>query len=497
MTKYILRRLLRSVFSIVVVVGIVFTLIYSLIPRQNIFNNDTTYNKYKAGDERKQYELQQYDKFGYIEYVTLVDYCYATYETGTEEYTNCTKVVKDQTNPEIERFTNYYKSKNYTVGFYTTGVPYAYKDVSPIKMLFNWILNIIEIDHPNKVVDKNNPDLERKIYFGTDWNGKPAILCSGCESKYLYYFDNKFPFLHTNLFKINLGESFPTFQGNSVLDVITDRQNENVKREVTFPTGEVANTALIEYSCKYKSLLSSQDKRRFLDNYAECDSYKSDPSMIGTSFLIGVISTILAYLLGFPIGLFMAKNKNKVVDKIGIAYIIFIISVPSLAYIFMFSRVGSWFGLPVKYAQFGAHNPLSYILPIISLALPSVAGLMMWMRRYMIDQSLSDYVKFARAKGLSESSIFSKHIMRNAIIPIVHGIPGAILGSLTGAIITERVYAVPGMGKMLTDAINAYNNQMVIALTFIFTSLSVFSLLLGDILMTIVDPRITFTENGR
>ena len=87
--------------------------------------------------------------------------------------------------------------------------------------------------------------------------------------------------------------------------------------------------------------------------------------------------------------------------------------------------------------------------------------------------------------------------MRNAIIPIVHGMPMAILGSLTGAIITERVYAVPGMGKMLTSAINEYNNSMVIGLAFIFTALSVFSLLLGDILMTIVDPRITFSEKER
>ena len=152
--------------------------------------------------------------------------------------------------------------------------------------------------------------------------------------------------------------------------------------------------------------MSDNEKLRFVDNYANCDSYLRDPSMMSTSFIIGVIATILAYIIGLPLGIYMARNKNKLFDKIGIAYIVFIISVPSLAYIFMFSRIGSnIFNLPVKFPQYGAQNIISYILPIISLTLPSIAGLMMWMRRYMIDQSLSDYVKFARAKGLSESSI--------------------------------------------------------------------------------------------
>jgi oligopeptide transport system permease protein len=121
---------------------------------------------------------------------------------------------------------------------------------------------------------------------------------------------------------------------------------------------------------------------------------------------------------------------------------------------------------------------------------------MMWIRRFMIDQTSSDYVKFARSKGLTETEIFSKHILRNAIIPIVHGIPMSIVGTLTGAIITERVYAVPGMGKMLTSSINAFDNSLIVALTFIFTALSVLALLLGDILITFVDPRISFVESG-
>jgi len=123
-----------------------------------------------------------------------------------------------------------------------------------------------------------------------------------------------------------------------------------------------------------------------------------------------------------------------------------------------------------------------------------VAGRMMWMRRYMIDQSSMDYVKFARAKGLSENEIFYKHIFRNAIGPIAHGIPGAIIFCISGALITEGVYSIPGMGKILPDSINIYNNTMVIGLTFIFTVLSILSTFLGDWLLTLVDPRISLDE---
>ena len=114
----------------------------------------------------------------------------------------------------------------------------------------------------------------------------------------------------------------------------------------------------------------------------------------------------------------------------------------------------------------------------------------------MIDQSNADYVKFARAKGLSQGEIFRSHILKNAIIPIVNGIPASIILCISGALITESAFAVPGMGKMLPDAIKTTNNNMVITLVFIFTTLSILSVLIGDILMTVVDPRISLTEKG-
>ena len=87
--------------------------------------------------------------------------------------------------------------------------------------------------------------------------------------------------------------------------------------------------------------------------------------------------------------------------------------------------------------------------------------------------------------------------MKNAIIPIAHGIPGSIVGTISGAVITESIYAVSGMGKLLPDSIKAFNNQMVIALTFLFTFLSIFSLFAGDLLVTAIDPRISLVNNAK
>ena len=218
---------------------------------------------------------------------------------------------------------------------------------------------------------------------------------------------------------------------------------------------------------------------------------------MGYSFVIGIISVIMAYLLGLPLGILMARKKDKLVDQIGTFYIVFITAVPSLAYIFLFKAIGgSLFGLPTTF-DMESTSKLMYVLPVVSLALPSIASLMKWMRRYMIDQMNSDYVKFARSGGLTESEIFTKHIMKNAVIPIVQGLPGSILGALTGAIITERVYVVPGAGNLLTQAINRYDNGVIVGVTLFYAVLSVVSIILGDILMSMVDPRISFSTKDR
>ena len=219
-------------------------------------------------------------------------------------------------------------------------------------------------------------------------------------------------------------------------------------------------------------------------------------SKMGYSFVIGIIAVILSYLIAVPMGIGMALKKDKLLDKLGTFYIVFITAVPSLAYIFMFKAIGNAAGLPTTFDML-APTWLMYVLPIISLSLPSIASTMKWLRRYMIDQMNSDYVKFARSGGLSEGEIFRKHILKNAIIPIVHGLPGSVLFAMTGAIITERVYVVPGAGNLLTTAINKYDNGVIVGVALFYAILTVASVIIGDVLMAAMDPRISFTAKER
>ncbi len=494
---YYWKRILRSLVSVFFVIMIVFVMVYSLVPRDRIFSNDS--NLVKLGgkpDEKLQYQMRTWQKLGYLTYADMTTYCGSQYEVASDEIKAC--LVSGSS--EESDFVAYYESKGYTVQYMPVSQsPIASKDIPLLERMGKWFSNLISFDNTNSVQDTNNPDLERGISVGSTPTGGFAIKCSGCTNKYLFYTDSKFPFIHQNWISMNLGTSYPTYDGLQVLDVIGQTQGKEKLSEMTFETGKVTKSAISLTSCTYKSTLDRLDKDKFTDNYANCSTVKQDPSMISTSLIMGVIALILSYGIGLPVGIKMAKSKDKFSDKLGMAYIIFIISVPSLAYIFIFRYIGAnLFGLPTSFATKGAQEFTSWILPTVSLALPSIASLMLWMRRYMVDQMNSDYVKFAKAKGLSQSEIFNKHIFRNAVIPIAQGIPTNLAACITGAIITESVYAVPGMGKMLPDAIKSYNNSMVIALAFIFTFISVFAVFLGDVIITKIDPRITLSnKEGR
>ena len=492
---YIWRRLLRSLISILIIMLIVFTMVYTLVPRDNIFFEDETYRKLGGkSDDKTEYMYSTWQKLGYLDYVRINDYCLSLYEAGSEDMIRAI----EPDSKESQDFVANYSAKGYTVAKYQqSGRYYAYKDIPVIVRMVFWLRDLISIDTPWSVQDPTNPELERKLYFGKTPTGGLALIGSGTNHKYLLYTDSRFPFIHQNIIHLNFGTSYPTYRGLNVLTVLFQSQGTEVKRHVTFETGYEMDSGINFGTLRYKSVLDRMDKKKFVDHYATFEVDKSQPSMIGTSFIMGIFSLVLAYLIGLPVGLLMARRKDKLADKIGMVYIIFIIAVPSLAYIYLFRYLGTTlFNLPSVFTTYGPGDVRSWILPIISLALPSIASLMLWTRRYVVDQMNSDYVKFAKSKGLNQREIFNRHILKNAIIPIAQGIPASLAGCITGAIITESIYSVGGMGKMLPNAINQYNNVMIVALAFIFSSVSVLSVLAGDIVLTKVDPRISLSEKA-
>ena len=143
---------------------------------------------------------------------------------------------------------------------------------------------------------------------------------------------------------------------------------------------------------------------------------------------------------------------------------------------------------------FNESRPSTWILPVLSLSIGNIAYYAMWLRRYMVDESNKDYVRFARAKGVNESKIVYRHILRNAIVPLAQYIPQSILLTIAGSIYVENLYSVPGMGGLLIQVIKMQDNTMVQALVLIYASVSILGLLVGDLVMALLDPRIMFTK---
>ncbi|MBR5123789.1 MAG: ABC transporter permease [Clostridia bacterium] len=526
MTKYLFSRLARGIFSVVFVVLIVMLLIYSFMDKSQIFAMDPIYTKQKSNN-KVVYQYQQWEKYGYLDYVPYSDWLQGQLKSGAiteEQYKSVVTLGKDAkadsdaVAESVKKFTEYYQSQGYTVErlkgetqgntkkYKEGGNPclFAYKDTPILNRVWTYFTGVITFDNIHHVQDDVGERGLSFTMFDPAYGGEkfsPAIMGNGTQHKYLLYFDDQFPFVHQNFMSVSLGTSYSINQGKDVFDTMTSAQGSQKKSMVTYPSGLSELSADNLHSATYASgSLAGGNKvvaDRYVDDYTNVDIYKTGFSKIGYSFVIGIISVAMAYILALPLGVLMSLKKDKFIDHLGTIYIVFIIAVPSLAYIFLFKAIGGKFGLPTTFDMI---NPtwLMYVLPIISLALPSIANLMKWLRRYMIDQMNSDYVKFARSGGLSEGEIFRKHILKNAAIPIIHGIPGSVLGSLVGAIITERVYVVPGAGNLLTNAINAYDNGVIVGVTLFYALLSVVSIILGDILMSMVDPRISFTtKKGR
>ncbi|SOB48640.1 Oligopeptide transport system permease protein AmiC [Lactococcus piscium] len=495
MKKYILFRVLRALVSIVVVTTIIYALVFSLIPRRQIFTSDEQYARVAGkADERSQYENAVFQRQGYINYLNQKDLIAKVSKSdasfdGTDSKSNVAAAKK-----WAKSASGNWKIEQLPV----SKTIYATQEISIWRRVGKFYANLIQIDHPWKIQDKTNPDLKRFVKLTWEKGNGPALIGSGTQHKYLAYVDGKFPFIHQKIITLNLGDSYPTFSGRSVTEVLTSGQGETVTREITLSNGNTMNTSMDIHTATYQSPKnqSSRMKRVFKDDYTNVKNIYKDPSMLGNSARIGIFGVILAYLISIPLAVFLSRHAGGLIDRFGLIFITALIALPSLAIIYTDRFVGSLAGLPDSFTTNGASSLSSYILPTIILALLQVPSLTMWVRRYMIDQQSSDYIKFARAKGLSEKEISRKHIFKNAMIPISNGIPTAIIATIAGATMTETIFLIPGMGKMLPDAISAHNNPMVIGITFILTSLAVIAVLVGDILMQIIDPRIQLSSKG-
>ncbi len=224
---------------------------------------------------------------------------------------------------------------------------------------------------------------------------------------------------------------------------------------------------------------------------------------MGVSFLVAFVAIIFEYLIAIPLGVTAATHQYSVRDYVVTVLVMIGISLPS----FFFGRVlqnifamhFGWFP-PSGYQNateegvssfmLGVDHLWHVILPITVMVLLSIGGTMRYMRTNMLEVLNSDYIRTARAKGLPESKVIYKHAFRNTMIPIVTVMAGILPTLFSGAMITEQVFDLPGIGNYALKAMTGGDIPFIMGYNMFLALLSVIGVLLSDLMYAIVDPRV-------
>ncbi|HOJ09221.1 MAG TPA: ABC transporter permease [Clostridiales bacterium] len=203
---------------------------------------------------------------------------------------------------------------------------------------------------------------------------------------------------------------------------------------------------------------------------------------------IGGIAVILAVLVGVPLGTFSAVNRGKWLDNIVLFISTLGIAIPGfvLATILMY-----YFGVTLRILPtYGLSSPKHFILPVISLAFYPTAYISRLMRSSMLDVLGQDYMRTARAKGLSQFKSLFKHALRNAILPVVTYLGPLLAYILTGSFVVEKIFTIPGLGGQFISSITNRDYPMIMGTTIFLAFLIILMNMVVDIVYKIVDPRI-------
>ena len=213
------------------------------------------------------------------------------------------------------------------------------------------------------------------------------------------------------------------------------------------------------------------------------------------SMKLGLISLGISLVLGIALGILQVLNKEGPLDHLGMIYTIFVNAVPPLVTYSLVLMFGAKvLDLP---SMFSKRNELqSSIMPVVCLSLSSIAHYAMWTRRYMVDELNKDYLRLCRVKGMPTKDIMITHVLKNAFVPLIAYIPASILFTIGGSLLVERFFGIPGMGPLLVDSIGRYDTPLVQGLVVLYASMSVIGVFLGDVMMTVMDPRIKLTGKG-
>jgi len=222
----------------------------------------------------------------------------------------------------------------------------------------------------------------------------------------------------------------------------------------------------------------------------------------GNTFWLALVTTILTYIIGITFGILSGRYNERLIDKSIVFYTFIALAMPSVVFglinIFVFSFKLKWFpvggSVDVKFIAgtlaYYSNKVYHMILPAMTGALLYTVGTIQFLRSEIIDYKNSDFVVTARSKGVPEKTVYSRHIFRNALLPVASFMGYDIAALLGGSIFIENVFSYPGMGRLFLESITRRDYAVVNALIILFAVLTVVGTLLSDMIISIVDPRI-------
>lgn len=216
---------------------------------------------------------------------------------------------------------------------------------------------------------------------------------------------------------------------------------------------------------------------------------------IGPSALIGSQAMVFGTIIGLFLGIISALRHNTIVDYVAVTIAVLGMSIPSFVFAALLQYiVGVKFQLlPVALWESYA----STILPSFALSVAVIATVARFIRSEMLEVLGQEYVVTARAKGLSEGVITFKHVIRNALIPVVTMLGPLAVSIITGTLVIEKIFGVPGLGEQFTLSILVLDYSVIMGITLFYSALFIFIVFIVDILYMLLDPRIDLSKGGQ
>lgn len=215
------------------------------------------------------------------------------------------------------------------------------------------------------------------------------------------------------------------------------------------------------------------------------------------SLRIGGQAVLLGTLIGLILGIIAALKHNTIWDTLTTVISVLGVSLPSYVFALGLSYTLGyqlrWF--PLLYEM---DNVLrSSVLPTISLSMFTVATVARFTRTEMLEVLGSDYMLLAQSKGISGFRLIFRHALRNALIPIITVLAPLVVGLMTGSLVVEKIFSIPGIGSLLVTAIQSNDYNVIVSLAFIYSALYIFIMLVVDILYGVIDPRIRLAKEAK